>query len=66
MKNVSYTSLQKKYPGKLVAILEGLGKVVASGKNVQEVEKQLKKKNVDAEKCLFLGPIERYNQISAY
>lgn len=66
MMNVSYPSLQKKYPGKLVAILKAVGKVVASGKNVQEVEKQLKRKKVDPEKCLFLGPIERYNQISAY
>lgn len=66
MTNISYTSLQKKYPGKLVAILEAVGKVVANGKNVQEIEKQLKRKNVDPEKCLFLGPIERYNQISAY
>ncbi len=66
MKNVSYTSIQKKYPGKLVAILESAGKIVASGKNAQEVEKQLKKNNINPEKCLFLGPIERYNQISAY
>lgn len=66
MKNTSYINLQKKYPGKLVAILESEGKVAASGKTVQEVEKQLKKKNIDPEKCLFLGPIERYNQISAY
>lgn len=66
MLSISYTSLQKKYPGKMVAILEELGKVVASGKNVQEVEKQLKIKKVNPEKCLFLGPIERYNQLSAY
>ena len=66
MLNVSYTSLQKKYSGKLVAILEDAGKVVASGKTVQEIEKQLKKKSVNPEKCLFPGPIERYNQISAY
>lgn len=66
MKNVSYTSIQKKYPGKLIAILESIGQVVASGKNAQEVEKQLKIKAVDPRKCLFLGPIEKYNQISAY
>ncbi len=66
MQNISYTSLQKKYPGKLVAILEGVGKIVASGKNAQEVEKQLRMKNVDPKKCLFLGPIDKYNQISAY
>lgn len=66
MKNTSYVSLQKKYPGQLVAILEKIGEVVASGKTVQEVEKQLKSKNVDPKNCLFLGPIEKYNQISAY
>jgi len=66
MKNVSYTSLQKKYPGKLVAILEPEGKVVASGKTAQDVEKTLKKKGVNPTECLFLGPLERYNQISVY
>lgn len=64
--NISYTSLQKKYPGKLVAILESVGKVVASGKNTQEVEKNLKKKGIDPTKCLFLGPVEHYKQISVY
>ncbi len=66
MKNTSYISLQKKYPGKVVAILESIGRVVASGKTVQDLEKQLKRKNVDPQNCLFLGPIEKYNQISAY
>lgn len=66
MLNISYTSLQKKYPGKLVAILEPLGKVVASGKNAQDVEKALRKKGVNPEECLFLGPVERYKQISVY
>lgn len=66
MKNTSYTTLQKKYAGKLVAILESRGKVVAIGKTAQEVERQLKKKNVDPKECFFLGPVERFNQISAY
>lgn len=66
MKNISYTTLQKKYPGKLVALLEKKGDVVASGKNTQELEKALKKKGVDPRSCLFLGPIERYKQISVY
>lgn len=64
--NISYTSLQKKYPGKIVAILEPAGKVVAAGKNTQDVEKTLQIKGVDPEKCLFLGPIEQYKQISVY
>lgn len=66
MTNVSYTSLQKKYPGKMVAILESVGKVVASGKTAQEVENTLQKKGVDPRKCVFLGPIEEYKQISVY
>ncbi len=36
MKNTSYISLQKKYPGKLVTILEGIERVAASGETVQE------------------------------
>ena len=66
MKNISYVTLQKKYPGKLVAILADIGKVVASAENTKEIEKVLKKKNVDPKKCLFLGPIEQFNQISVY
>lgn len=66
MKNVSYTTLQRKYPGKLVALSEKRGEVVASGKNTQELEKALKEKGVDPRACLFLGPIERYKQISVY
>lgn len=66
MKNTSYITLQRRYPGKLVAILEKQGKVVASGKSAQEIEIILKKKNIDPTACVFLGPIEQYNQISAY
>lgn len=66
MKNVSYTTLQKKYPGKMVALLEKKGKVVAAGKTAEQLEKTLKMKGIDPETCLFLGPIEKYNQISAY
>lgn len=66
MMNISYTHLQKKYPGKLIAILEPAGKVVAAGKNAQDVEKTLQKRGVDPKKCLFLGPVKQYNQISVY
>lgn len=66
MKNISYTTLQRKYPGKLVAVLGRGEKVVASGKTTQEIEKLLKKKGIDPTVCVFLGPIERYKQISAY
>ena len=63
MKNTSYTTLQKKYAGKLVAFNEKQGKVVASGNTVQEIEKILKKKGIDPATCTFLGPIEQYKQI---
>lgn len=66
MKNVSYTTLQQKYPGKLVAMLEKEGKVVAFGKTAKELEETLNRKNVDPKLCIFLGPIEQYKQISAY
>lgn len=66
MKNTSYTTLQKKYPGKLVVINERQGKVVASGDTVQDLEKILKKKGIDPTTCTFLGPIEQYKQISVY
>lgn len=66
MKNNSYTTIQKKYPGKLVAISESEGKVVAFGKTTKEVERQLKEKKLNPKNYLFLGPVERYNQISVY
>ena len=42
MKNFSYVSLQKKYSGKVVALIEAEGKVVAAGKTAQELEKGVK------------------------
>lgn len=66
MKNISYVTLQKKYPGKLVAISKKDGKVMAVGFSSQQLENALKEKSVDPTKCLFLGPIERYKQISVY
>lgn len=66
MKNVSYATLQKKYPGKLVAVSQKEGKVIASSYTSQQLERALKNKKVDPATCLFLGPIERYKQISAY
>lgn len=66
MKNISYTALQRKYPGKVVAVSEKIGKVVASGKTAQELEKMLKKKRIDPTSCVFLGPIEQYKQVSVY
>ncbi len=66
MKNLSYITLQKKYPGKLVAISQKEEKVIASALNTKQLEETLKKKNVDPASCLFLGPIERYKQISVY
>lgn len=66
MKNISYTTLQKKFSGKVVAVSEDAGKVIASGKTSQELEKILKEKRIDPATCVFLGPIEQYKQISAY
>ena len=66
MKNVSYVTLQKKYPGKIVAFIENQGKVVASGKTTEQLEKTLKVKGIDPTTCIFFGPIEKYKQISVY
>lgn len=66
MKKKFYTTLQRKYSGKLVAVSESEGKVVASGKTTEELEKLLKRKKVDPTSCIFLGPIEQYRQISVY
>lgn len=64
--NISYVSLQKKYPGRIVAISEKEGKVIATARTSQALEMTLKHKRIDPSACLFLGPIERYNQISVY
>lgn len=66
MKSVSYTSLQKLYSGKLVAISQKNGKVLAAQDTSQKLEKLLKEKGIDPKNCVFLGPIEPYKQISVY
>lgn len=66
MKNVSYTSLQMKYPGQLVALLEKEGQVVAAGKTTRQIERVLREKGIDPSECVFLGPLVKYGQVSVY
>ncbi|MBM4402723.1 MAG: hypothetical protein FJ044_05780 [Candidatus Cloacimonetes bacterium] len=53
---ISYTKLQKKYPGKIIALSEEEDKVLAAGKDVVEVERELLEKGYLPEKAIFWGP----------
>lgn len=66
MKQISYTALQKKYPGKIVAVDEKTGKVVAFGNTALAVDKKVKKKGILSEKVVLLGPIEKPGTINVY
>jgi len=66
MKQISYTTLQKKYPGKIVAIDEKTGRVIAFGDTALDVDQRVKKKGKSPEKVVFLGPIEKPGTINVY
>lgn len=63
---ISYINLQKKYPGKIIALSKKEDKVLAAGKDVVEVEKELLEKGFLPEQVIFWGPIEEYGRTSVY
>ncbi len=65
-KPVSYATLQKKYAGKIVALTEGRGKVVAAARDFKALFKKIAKTKHKEEDLVYSGPIERYGQISVY
>lgn len=63
---IPYLTLQKRYPGQIVALSQKEDVVLASGQDVIEVEEKLEKKGLKPEKAIFLGPIEEYGRICVY
>lgn len=63
---VKYVTLQKKYPGQIVALSAKEDKILAVGKDVIEVEGKLKNKGVKPERAVFVGPIEEYGRVCVY
>jgi len=65
-KPVSYTTLQKKYAGKIVALTEAEDKVVAAARDFKSLFKKIAKTGHKEEDLVYIGPVEKYGQISVY
>lgn len=65
-KPVSYTTLQKKYAGKIVALTEGRGKIVAAARDFKTLFKKIKKTKFREEDLVYEGPIDPYKSIRVY
>lgn len=66
MKKISYLTLQKKYPKKVVVLDKNERKVLAVGKKAKELIKQLKEKKVRLKDVIFIGPISKPGAINVY
>jgi len=65
-KPVSYTTLQKKYAGKIVALTEGRGKIVAAARDFKTLFEKIAKTKHKEEDLVYSGPIEKYGRVSVY
>ena len=65
-KPISYTTLQKKYAGKIIALTEGRDRVVAAARDFKTLFKKIAQTKYREEDLIYSGPIERYGQISVY
>ena len=66
MKKVSYTQLQKKYSGKLVALNSLQTRVIAVGKKIDDVFKKLQKQNLKPADTVLVGPIQKAGTVNVY
>jgi len=65
-KPISYTALQKKYAGQIVALTEREDKVVAAARDFVSLFKKIAKTRYKEEDLVYIGPVEKYGQISVY
>ena len=63
---VSYTTLQKKYAGKIVALTDKEDKVVAAARKFDTLFKKIAKTKYDEKDSVYIGPVEKYGQVSVY
>lgn len=66
MKKISYSQLQKKYSGQLVALNRVQNKVVAVGKKIDDVFKKLQKQHLKPTDTVLVGPIQKAGAINVY
>ena len=66
MGKISYLTLQKKYPRKVVVLDKNEKKVLAVGERAKELKKQLEEKKVKLHDVVFVGPISKPGAINVY
>lgn len=66
MKKISYLTLQKKYPQKVVVLDKNESKVLAVGKKAKELLRQLAEKKIKLQNVVFVGPISKQGTINVY
>lgn len=66
MKKISYSVLQKKYSGNVVALDRKEQRVVAFGRRFPEIFSKLKAEHIDPRQCVYLGPIQKAGAINVY
>lgn len=65
-KKNSFSSLQKKYSGRLIALSKKDNKVVASAFDSEKLLEKLKKKKITLDKIVFSGPIPKLSRTYVY
>jgi len=66
MKKISYLDLQKKYPEKVVALDKSEQKILAVGTTGQDILNALKRKKLELQHVILVGPIQRKETINVY
>ena len=66
MKKITYLTLQKKYPQKVVVLDKNEKKVLAVGNRSKDLLKQLEEKKVKLQDVVFIGPISKPGTINVY
>ena len=66
MKKITYLTLQKKYPGQIVALDQDEKYILAVGKRFKEIFKKLEKNHLNPKSCVFVGPIQKSGTINVY
>ena len=66
MKKISYLTLQKKYPQKVVVLDKSEKRNLAVGKRAGEIMKQLKEKKIKFQNIVFVGPVSKPGAVNVY
>lgn len=66
MKKISYLSLQKKYPQKIVALNKTETAVLGAGKEAYLLVSKLEKQGINPKEIVLVGPIQKQGTINVY